>query len=184
MRVSAFIPPSRPNCCSRQHSLRASKSSFREPIKDEGEKEGTCVNMHSVEPLWACRDVFLLLLRTRIVSGSQGGFFYLRRVFSGKDVVTGSRAVHLLLGGDVKDATLDGDVDGQASIAAVVPGEFLDGEYFGHVGIGNECWGKKERKGRMMRMKREREKKEKKSRGRGGEQSDKEPRRRSHSVAH
>lgn len=62
---------------------------------------------------------------------------YLGGVLSGEAVVSAARTVHLLLGGDVKDGTLDGDVDGGVGVGSVVLGEFVVGEGGGHV----ECFG-------------------------------------------
>lgn len=62
---------------------------------------------------------------------------YLGGVLSGEAVVSGTRAVHLLLGGDVKDGALDGDVDGEVGVGSVVLGEFVVGEGAGHF----ECFG-------------------------------------------
>ena len=58
---------------------------------------------------------------------------YLGGVLAGEAVVSGARAVHLLLGRDVKDGALDGDVDGEASVGSVVLGEFVVGEGARHV---------------------------------------------------
>lgn len=62
---------------------------------------------------------------------------YLGGVLAGEAVVSGAGAVHLLLGRDVKDGALDGDVDGEAGVGSVVLGEFVVGEGAGHV----ECFG-------------------------------------------
>lgn len=46
--------------------------------------------------------------------------YYPGRVLASKNAVVLSGAVHLGFGSDIKDATLDGDIDGQAGISAVV----------------------------------------------------------------
>jgi len=101
--------------------------------------------MHVVEQLWAAKKCRPIPFARKDIF--QAPFLYLGRVLSGKDVVASSRAVHLLLGGDVKDATLDGDVDGQVGIGAVVLGEFRGGEYFGHVVLGMSVGRKRRRSG-------------------------------------
>lgn len=51
-----------------------------------------------------------------------------RGVAAGEEVVAPARAVHHGVGGDVEDGAVDGEVDGEGGVGAVVEGELVGGE--------------------------------------------------------